>query len=99
MQWMPTARKLIGGYKVVLADCPPGDSPMPIRSRFDAAAAQYPVLAKLNPDSTVASARSGRMIAVSKRASSRAPARLVHRRRLKFTIPIPQQKRASSNSS
>ena len=39
MQWMPTARKLIGQNRVVLVDLPGhGDSPMPDPFSLDAAA-------------------------------------------------------------
>src|SRR5262245_42677407 len=55
MQWMPTARKLLSNYHVVMVDLPGhGDSPMPDPFSFEAAAAQLDgVLAKQNPDSTI----------------------------------------------
>ena len=55
MVWMPTARKLIGRYHVVLVDLPGhGDSPLPDPFTLEAAAeALDQVLAKQNPDSTV----------------------------------------------
>jgi pimeloyl-ACP methyl ester carboxylesterase len=55
MQWMPTARKLLANYHIVMVDLPGhGDSPMPDPFSFEAAARMLdPVLAKLNPDSTL----------------------------------------------
>jgi len=55
MVWMPTARKLIGRYHVVLVDVPGhGDSPLPDPFTLEAAAEALDlVLAKQNPDSTV----------------------------------------------
>lgn len=67
MQWMPTARKLIAGHKVVLVDLPGhGESPMPDPFSFDVAAAMLDaVLAKQNPDSTIVVAHGvGGLIAV-----------------------------------
>ncbi len=53
--WMPTVRKLVGKYHVVLVDLPGhGDSPAPDPFTFEAAAEALDlVLAKQNPDSTV----------------------------------------------
>ena len=53
--WLPTARKLLGRYRVVLVDLPGhGDSPMPDPFSFASVAdALDAVLAKQNPDSTV----------------------------------------------
>jgi pimeloyl-ACP methyl ester carboxylesterase len=55
MVWMPTARKLIGRYHVVMVDVPGhGDSPLPDPFTLEASAEALDlVLAKLNPDSTV----------------------------------------------
>lgn len=55
MSWMPTARKLLGSYRVVLVDVPGhGDSPLPDPFSLEAAAeALDQVLARQNPDSTV----------------------------------------------
>ncbi len=55
LSWMPTARKLIGRYHVVLVDMPGhGDSPLPDPFTLDAAADAFDqVLARQNPDSTV----------------------------------------------
>ena len=55
MVWMPTARKLVGRYRVVLVDVPGhGDSPLPDPFTLEAAAEALDlVLAKQNPDSTV----------------------------------------------
>lgn len=55
MVWMPTARKLVGRYHVVLVDLPGhGDSPLPDPFTTDAAAAALgQVLTKWNPDSTI----------------------------------------------
>ena len=55
MQWMPTARKLLGGYKVVMVDLPGhGESPMPDPFTLDAAAtALDQVLAKQKAESTI----------------------------------------------
>lgn len=55
MVWMPTARKLLAGHRVVLVDLPGhGDSPLPDPFSIDAcAAALDQVMAKQNPDSTV----------------------------------------------
>ena len=67
MQWMPTARKLLSSYHVVMVDLPGhGDSPMPDPFSFEAAAAQLDaVLAKQNPDSTIVVAHGvGGLIAV-----------------------------------
>jgi pimeloyl-ACP methyl ester carboxylesterase len=54
-EWMPTARKLLSGYRVVMVDIPGhGDSPMPDPFSLDVAAAGLDqVLMKLNPDSTI----------------------------------------------
>ena len=54
-EWMPTARKLLAGHRVVMVDIPGhGDSPMPDPFSLDIAAAQLDqVLAKQNPDSTI----------------------------------------------
>ena len=53
--WLPTARKLLGRYRVVLVDLPGhGDSPLPDPFSFVAAGeALDGVLAKLNPESTI----------------------------------------------
>jgi pimeloyl-ACP methyl ester carboxylesterase len=53
--WMPTVRKLIGRYHVVLVDLPGhGESPAPDPFTLEAAAEALDlVLAKQNPDSTV----------------------------------------------
>jgi len=53
--WMPTARKLIGRYRVVMVDLPGhGDTPLPDPFSFGAAGAVIDqVLAKQNPDSTI----------------------------------------------
>ncbi|MEO5618795.1 MAG: alpha/beta hydrolase [Candidatus Eisenbacteria bacterium] len=67
MQWMPTARKLMAGHRVVMVDLPGhGESPMPNPFSFDAAAALLDgVLAKQNPDSTIVVAHGvGGLIAV-----------------------------------
>ena len=55
MTWMPVARKLIGRYRVVLADLPGhGESPMPDPFTLAAAASALDqVLAKQKSDSTV----------------------------------------------
>jgi pimeloyl-ACP methyl ester carboxylesterase len=55
LSWMPTARKLIGSYHVVLVDLPGhGGSALPDPFTFEAAAEALDlVLAKQNPDSTV----------------------------------------------
>lgn len=55
MVWMPTARKLVGRYHVVLVDLPGhGESPLPDPFTTDAAAAALgQVLTKWSPDSTV----------------------------------------------
>jgi pimeloyl-ACP methyl ester carboxylesterase len=55
MEWMPTARRLLASYHVVMVDLPGhGGSPMPDPFSFEAAAKMLdPLLAKLNPDSTV----------------------------------------------
>lgn len=53
--WMPTVRKLLGKYRVVMVDLPGhGESPAPDPFTFEAAAEALDlVLAKQNPDSTV----------------------------------------------
>lgn len=53
--WMPTARKLIGRYRVVMVDLPGhGDTPLPDPFSFPAVGAVIDqVLAKQNPDSTI----------------------------------------------
>ncbi len=55
MSWMPTARKLLSGYHVVMMDLPGhGDSPMPDPFSYDAAAAAVDqVLAKQKAESTI----------------------------------------------
>lgn len=55
MQWMPTARKLLGGYRVVMVDLPGhGDSPLPDPFTLEAAtAALDQVLAKQKAESTI----------------------------------------------
>jgi pimeloyl-ACP methyl ester carboxylesterase len=54
-EWMPTARKLLANYRVVMVDIPGhGESPMPDPFSLDIAAAELDqVLVKLNPDSTI----------------------------------------------
>ena len=53
--WLPTARKLLGRYRVVLVDLPGnGDSPLPDPFSLEAAAdAVDLVVSKQNPDSTI----------------------------------------------
>ena len=53
--WLPTARKLLGRYRVVLVDLPGhGDSPLPDPFSFATVGdALDAVLAKQNPDSTI----------------------------------------------
>jgi pimeloyl-ACP methyl ester carboxylesterase len=53
--WMPTARKLIGRYRVVMVDLPGhGETPLPDPFSFGAVGAAIDqVLAKQNPDSTI----------------------------------------------
>ena len=53
--WLPTARKLLSRYRVVLVDLPGhGDSPLPDPFSFvSAGEALDAVLARLNPDSTI----------------------------------------------
>jgi pimeloyl-ACP methyl ester carboxylesterase len=55
MVWMPTARKLLTGHRVVMVDLPGhGDSPLPEPFSLEACAeALDQVLAKQKPDSTV----------------------------------------------
>lgn len=55
MGWMPTARKLLGGYHVVMVDLPGhGDSPLPDPFSMDIGAAQLDqVLAKQKSESTI----------------------------------------------
>ena len=55
MAWMPTARKLLAGHRVVMVDLPGhGDSPLPDPFSLEACAeALDQVLAKQKPDSTV----------------------------------------------
>lgn len=55
MVWMPTAKKLLAGHRVVMVDLPGhGDSPLPDPFSLEACvAALDQVLAKQNPDSTV----------------------------------------------
>jgi pimeloyl-ACP methyl ester carboxylesterase len=55
MVWMPTARKLLARYRVVMVDLPGhGESPLPEPFSLEACAvALDQVLAKQNPDSTV----------------------------------------------
>jgi len=55
MQWMPTARKLIGDHRVVMLDLPGhGESPLPDPFSYEAcAAALDQVLAKQKPESTI----------------------------------------------
>lgn len=55
MEWMPTAKKLLGRYRVVLADLPGhGDSPLPDPFSFEAcAAALDQLLAKQKAESTI----------------------------------------------
>lgn len=55
MQWMPTARKLLAGYRVVMVDLPGhGDSALPEPFSLEvAAAALDQVLARQNAESTI----------------------------------------------
>jgi len=55
MQWLPTAKRLLGHYHVVMTDLPGhGDSPMPDPFSLDAAAAAVgQVLARQKSDSTI----------------------------------------------
>lgn len=55
MQWMPTVRKLLGGYRVVMVDLPGhGESPLPDPFTLDAGAvALNQVLARQKAESTI----------------------------------------------
>lgn len=98
MQWMPTARKLIGNYKVVLVDLPGhGESGMPDPFSFDAAANMLDVvLAKQNPDSTIVVAHAaGGLIAVleAKAHPEHMKGLIVIDAALKLPVAIPDQQR------
>jgi len=98
MQWMPTARRLLGTHHVVLADLPGhGESPMPDPFSFDAAAQMLDaVLAKQNPDSTVVVAHGvGGLIAVleAKAHPERMKGLIVIDGALRSPITIPDQQK------
>jgi pimeloyl-ACP methyl ester carboxylesterase len=98
LQWMPTARRLIGSYKVVMADLPGhGDSPMPDPFSLEAAAGELdPVLAKLNADSTIVVAHGvGALIAVleARAHPERMRGLIVIDAGLKSPIPVPDQQK------
>ena len=98
MQWMPTARKLIAGHKVVMVDLPGhGDSPMPDPFSFDAAASMLDaVLAKQNPESTIVVAHGvGGLIAVmaAKAHPEHMKGLIVIDGALKLPMAIPDQQK------
>jgi pimeloyl-ACP methyl ester carboxylesterase len=96
MQWLPTAKKLIGRHHVVMADLPGhGESPMPDPFSLEAAAAAVgQLLAKQKGDSTVVVGQGlGGMLALM--AASRNPGAVkgvvVIDGWLKMPVPIPEQ--------
>lgn len=96
--WMPTARKLLSGYRVVMVDLPGhGDTPMPDPFTFEGAAeALDQVLAKQNADSTIVVGQgTGGMLAVLAVRAHPEHARGVVTidTGLKFPIPIPDQQK------
>ena len=98
IQWMPTARKLVSGYHVVMVDLPGhGDSPMPDPFSFDVAAAMLDgILAKQNPDSTIVVAHGvGGVIAVleAKAHPERMKGLIVIDGALKSPVSIPDQQK------
>ena len=98
MQWMPTARKLISGYRVVMADLPGhGDSPMPDPFSFEAGANMLDaLLAKQNPDSTIIVAHGiGGVLAVleARAHPERMKGIIVIDGALKSPITIPDQQK------
>jgi len=98
LQWMPTARKLMGDHHVVMVDLPAhGESAMPDPFSFDAcAAALDQVLAKQKPDSTVVVAHGlGGAIALldAKTHPGRIRGLIVIDASLKAPVAIPDQQR------
>ena len=96
MQWLPTAKRLLGHYHVVMADLPGhGESGMPDPFSLDAAAAAVgQVLAKQKGDSTIVVGQGlGGMLALM--AASRAPTAVkgvvVIDGWLKLPQPVPDQ--------
>lgn len=98
MQWMPTARKLLANYRVVLVDLPGhGDSPMPDPFSLEIAANLLDgVLAKQNPESTIVVGHGvGAMLAVmaAKAHPERVKGVVAVDAALKFPMPIPDQQK------
>jgi pimeloyl-ACP methyl ester carboxylesterase len=98
LTWMPTARKLLPGYRVVMVDLPGhGDSPMPDPFSYEAAAeALDGVLAKQKAESTVVVGQgAGGMIAVlaGKAHPDHVRGVVVIDGALKFPQAIPDQQR------
>jgi pimeloyl-ACP methyl ester carboxylesterase len=98
MQWMPTARRLLGNYRVVMADLPGhGDSAMPDPFSLDAAAGMLDaLLARQNPESTIVVAHGvGGMIAVleAKAHPERMKGLIVIDGALKSPLVIPDQQK------
>jgi pimeloyl-ACP methyl ester carboxylesterase len=96
MQWLPTAKRLLGHYHVVMADLPGhGESAMPDPFSLDAAAAAVgQVLAKQKSDSTIVVGQGvGGMLALM--AASKAPTSVkgvvVIDASLKLEQPVPDQ--------
>ncbi|HEY2955644.1 MAG TPA: alpha/beta fold hydrolase [Candidatus Eisenbacteria bacterium] len=100
LEWMPTARKLVGDHHVVMVDLPAhGESPMPDPFSFDACAAALDlVLARQKADSTVVVAHGlgGAIALIEARAHpERMKGLIVIDASLKPPLPVPdQQKRA-----
>ena len=99
MAWMPTARKLLAGFHVVMVDLPGhGDSPMPDPFSYQAAAeAIDQVLAKQKAESTivVGHQEGGTLALLALHAHpERARGLIVIDSRLKFPMAIPDQQKS-----
>ena len=96
MVWMPTAKKLLAGHRVVMVDLPGhGDSPLPDPFSLQACAeALDVVLARQKPDSTVLVAHgSSGMVALREVQShgDRVRGLILIDASTRFTMKIPEQ--------
>jgi pimeloyl-ACP methyl ester carboxylesterase len=100
MEWMPTARRLVSSYRVVMVDLPGhGESLMPDPFSFEASAAMLDqVLAAHNPDSTIVVAHGvGGLIAVleARAHPDRMRGLVAIDASMRSPIPVPDQQKAA----
>lgn len=100
MAWMPTARKLLAGHRVVMVDLPGhGESPLPEPFSLEACAeALDQVLAKHKPDSTVLVAHGlGGLVALyhAQAHPDRVKGLIVIDAPARSSMPIPEQQQSA----